>query len=229
MRRPSDLTDEEALAEAKRLQSRRRAADRIAAGLFSEQAFIHTASEEELRAALPLQEAEEILAYRRRQQEDDASVTVPAVPAWLAQLIDRDGGAPITTPAWFHPSRDAQRYLRPLPVTARADTGGFAIGGEETFRVAESLRRVEAWIERRGNSVAVLLESRTSVDGIESLVVLEENAQRVFDSVSELVDADGIIRIALADVPEELSIGFVVGIRFAEGVEVAAVQVSWRP
>lgn len=68
-RRPSDLTDEEALAEAKRLQSRRRAADRVAAGLFSEQAFIHTASEEELRAALPPDEAGAILAHRMRSEE----------------------------------------------------------------------------------------------------------------------------------------------------------------
>lgn len=64
MRCLSELTEEEAAAEADRLEERLREADREDAGLFMEQAFISTAAEDELRAVLLEDEVDEILAYR---------------------------------------------------------------------------------------------------------------------------------------------------------------------
>lgn len=71
MPKPADPTDGEALAKAKVLRSRLRAADREDAAFFQEQVFIHTATEAELRTALPSERVDEILAYRRQARGSD--------------------------------------------------------------------------------------------------------------------------------------------------------------
>lgn len=65
MTRPSHQTPDERRAEGLRLEAERYAADLEAAYLFSHQAFVLGASEEELREELPLDEIESILDYRR--------------------------------------------------------------------------------------------------------------------------------------------------------------------
>jgi len=61
MRRPSELTDDEAAAEADYLYERLREADREDAALFIEQSFINTATEAELREVFAAEEVSDIL------------------------------------------------------------------------------------------------------------------------------------------------------------------------
>lgn len=210
MPRPSELTTAQRRLEAEKLRARFRESDRRAMHLLADQVAIDEATDDELKTMLPPDDAEYIIDSRRRS----ADAAKEQIDQWLAWLPNE---VPVAPP-----------IRRQLPATARADSGGFAIGGRELFRVLDDLRLFAVWIEREELALTLLVETASSAARAEALVISDDEEVVSLEDMDLQRDTEGIIRVPLAPLTNTLRKDLVIAIRFTSTVESGSIVITWE-
>lgn len=122
------------------------------------------------------------------------------------------------------------KYQSSLQLTGHAASGDASrVGGEQYEELQVNSPLFELWLERKGESVALIVEAKKAQgNAIANVLVTDEQGENVFSCSADDLDEFGVARLELGSLRPGVSMTRDVRVESPLGVETIPLELLWK-